>query len=119
VHVYHGQMNASPDFSDVTGVDWFVEGLATYVSGQCDAERLAAVKKAIDNNEIPPHLDDFWTGKLKYGLSGSVVMYIDEKFGTEKLTQLLPFNRKDQILRFLGVTEDELTKGWRDYNISH
>ncbi|MFZ4520792.1 MAG: hypothetical protein ACOYNC_03750 [Bacteroidales bacterium] len=29
VNVYHGQLNAGPDFSDVSGIDWFVEGLAT------------------------------------------------------------------------------------------
>ena len=33
VHVYHGQLNQSSDFSDITGLDWFVEGLAVYVSG--------------------------------------------------------------------------------------
>src|SRR6187551_2042138 len=29
IHVYHGQLNTSPDFSNVDGIDWFVEGLAT------------------------------------------------------------------------------------------
>lgn len=45
VHVYHGQLNASPDFSNVEGIDWFVEGLATYASGQCDSLRIAEIKK--------------------------------------------------------------------------
>ena len=39
VHVFHGQLNVSPDFSDVTNLDWFVEGLATYASGQLDKVR--------------------------------------------------------------------------------
>jgi hypothetical protein len=108
-------LNASPDFSDVSGMDWFVEGLATYASGQLDAERIGEVKNAIAKNEIPGGLDNFWTGKLKYGLSGSVVMYIDKKFGREKLKQLLPFNKKDQILNSLGITESELINGWKDY----
>jgi hypothetical protein len=115
VHVYQGQLNASPDFSDVTGIDWFVEGLATYASGQYDAERVEQVKNAISKNEVPQALDHFWTGKLKYGLSGSVIMYIDKTFGREKLTQLLPFNRKEQILHTLGLTEDVLINRWQEY----
>jgi hypothetical protein len=42
-------------------------------------------------------------------------MYIDKKFGREKLIQLLPFNRKEQILHSLGLTETELINGWKQY----
>ena len=65
VHVFHGQLNCSEDFSDVTGLDWFVEGLATYASGQCNDSRIAEIKKAIGLKEIPSSLDEFWTGKFK------------------------------------------------------
>jgi hypothetical protein len=64
VHVYHGQLNVSPDFSHVEGIDWFVEGLATFASGQCDSLRIADVKKAIRDNKIPENLDKFWQVKL-------------------------------------------------------
>jgi len=43
------------------------------------------LKKAIKNNQIPESLDSFWTGKIKYGLSGSVVMFIDRKYGRIQL----------------------------------
>jgi len=66
VHVFHGQLNVSPDFSDVEGIDWFVEGLATYASGQCDSMRITEIKKEISNNRIPQSLDDFWKGKHKH-----------------------------------------------------
>ncbi|MBV9960877.1 MAG: hypothetical protein JO072_01405 [Parafilimonas sp.] len=115
VHVYHGQLNKSPDFSDVQGIDWFVEGLATYVSGQLDSERLAQVKAAVISNEYPKTLDDFWTGKLKYGLSGSVVMFIDKNYGREKLKQLLPFNKKQEIVDALGITEQQLLADWKSF----
>lgn len=115
VHVYHGQHNASPDFSDVTNVDWFVEGLATYASGQCDASRMNAVKQALESNTVPSSLDHFWTGKLKYGLSGSVVMYIDHTFGRSKLKELLRYNRKDELLKSLGIEEDRLLRGWKEF----
>lgn len=115
VHVYHGQLNISPDFSNVEGVDWFVEGLATFASGQCDASRIAEVKKAISDKTIPESLDNFWAGKLRYGLSGSVVMFIDHKYGRNKLKELLPLNKKSEILALLETTEAQLLGEWQDY----
>lgn len=115
VHVYHGQRNTSPDFSNTEGIDWFVEGLATYASGQCDASRIAEIRKAVSDNKIPNGLDNFWSGKLKYGLSGSVVMYIDNTYGRAKLLELLPFSKKADLLAALKTTESELLDGWKKY----
>jgi hypothetical protein len=115
IHVFHGQFNKSPDFSEVSGIDWFVEGLAVYASGQCDSERMAAVTKAVAENNYPKTLDDFWTGKLKYGFSGSMVMFIDNKFGLDKLKDLLIFNRKTDLLNSLGTTEAELLTEWKSF----
>ncbi|MGH2647254.1 MAG: hypothetical protein ACRDE8_06785, partial [Ginsengibacter sp.] len=74
VHVFHGQLNPSPDFSNVNNIDWFIEGLATCASGQCDSSGITEVINAIKNNSIPSSINQFWTGKLKYGLSGTLVM---------------------------------------------
>jgi hypothetical protein len=115
VHVYHGQKNASPDFSNVEGIDWFVEGLATYVSGQFDSVRISEVKRAIGDNKIPDNLDSFWTGNMRYGLSGSVVMYIDKKYGREKLKELLPLSKKSEVLGTLQITEKEILDDWKKY----
>jgi hypothetical protein len=115
VHVYHGQLNSSPDFSNVQGIDWFVEGLATFASGQCDSTRIAEIKKAIAENTIPKSLDAFWTGKIKYGLSGSVVQYIDQHYGRAKLKALLPLNTKQAILSNLQTTESDFLNNWRKY----
>ncbi len=115
VHVLHGQYNVSPDFSDVHGIDWFVEGLATYASGQCDRERMMEVKEAVKKEAVPKALDDFWTGQMRYGLSGSVVMYIDKYSGRKKLRELLRFNTKVQVLEVLKISEEELLKGWADF----
>jgi hypothetical protein len=113
VHVYHAQYGV--DYNNVEGLDWFVEGLATYASGQCDTLRIAEVKKAVNNNKIPKVLDDFWTGKIKYGLSGSVVMYIDHKYGRIKLKELLLVNKKSEVLSLLNTTEAGLLGEWRKY----
>ncbi len=115
VHVYHGQLNVSPDFSNVEGIDWFIEGLATFASGQCDSLRIAEVKKANTNNKIPESLANFWTGNIKYGLSGSVVMFIDYKYGRTKLKELLSLNKKTEILSVLKTTELELLNEWKKY----
>ena len=118
VHAYHGQFNASPDFSDVTGLDWFVEGLATDASGQSDSASLAEVRKAVSENKFPAELDKFWTGKLRYGLSGSMVLFIDKKFGRAKIIELLKFNNKKDLLAALNISEPELLSEWKEY-ISH
>ena len=115
VHVYHGQANKSPDFSNGEGIDWFVEGLATFASGQCDSNRIAMVKEAINGNKVPKGLDSFWTGKLKYALSGSMIMFIENKYGRARLKELLPLTKKSEILSLLQTTETELINEWERY----
>jgi hypothetical protein len=118
VHVFHGQSNVSPDFSNVKNIDWFVEGLATYASGQCDSNRIEEVIKAINDRAIPRSTDQFWTGKLKYGQSGSLVMYIDKKYGRGKLKELLKYNENKKILATLNTNESDLLAGWKQYMLS-
>lgn len=115
VHVFHGQINKSPDFSDVDNIEWFVEGLATYASGQCDASRMSGIKQAVSDRSVPESLDNFWTGKLKYGLAGSMVMYIDHQYGRSKLKDLLKFNKKSEILGSLNISEADLLNDWQKY----
>jgi hypothetical protein len=115
VHVFHGQLNPSPDFSDVEGIDWLVEGIATYASGQMSTSRINEIKNAVAENSVPSLLDDFWKGKLKYALSGSVLMYIDHQYGRNKLKELLRYNRKTDVLKSLNTTEAQLLSGWKNY----
>lgn len=115
VHVYHGQRNKSPDFSEVSGIDWFVEGMAVYASGQCDAPRIAAVQKAMAEGSVPTGLADFWTGNARYGLSGSVVMYLDHTLGRAALTAALEHNTLPGLLAALQMTEAEILSGWQAF----
>ena len=114
-HVYHGQLNASSDFSNTENIDWFVEGLATFASGQCDSLKIAEVKKAILDTKFAKSLNDFWKGKLRYGMSGSMVMFIETKYGRAKLKDLLQFNTKPAILTALNTTEETLLTEWKNY----
>lgn len=105
----------SYDFSDAEGIDWFVEGIATYASGQCDSLRITEIKKAISENKIPKGLNNFWTGNLKYGLSGTLVMYIDKIYGRDKLIELLKFIKKTEMLSLLEISESDLLADWMKY----
>lgn len=115
IHVFHGQHHPTPDFSTADGIDWFVEGLATYASGQCDSARMAEVRSAVRSGTTPASLGDFWKGKRKYGQSGSLVQYIDSAYGRSTLKTLLPLTTKAQILETLKTTEQELLDGWKAY----
>ncbi len=115
VHVFHGQQNVSPDFSNAEHIDWFVEGLASYASGQCDSIALAQVKELVDTRTFPKTLDIFWTGKSRYAVSGSMVMYIDKNYGRKMLMDLLKLNKKKDILAMLEATEEQLLAGWAKY----
>lgn len=113
-HVYHAQINPGNDFNNVTGLDWLVEGFATYASGQLDTGRISGVKES-DNQKLPASLDVFWTGKLKYGLAGSAVMFIDKKFGRSVLLSLLTLTTKAEVLQKLGVTEEQFILHWKEF----
>ncbi len=115
VHVFHGQLNKSPDFSDVSGIDWFAEGLAAFASGQCDTEKILSIKKLIADKKNPIELDNFWKGKYRYWLSGSMVMFIDHAYGRATIIKLLPFNNKTEILSYLHTTEAQLINDWSKY----
>lgn len=112
-HVFHGQHNPSPDFMDYTGLDWFAEGFATFASGQLSNQRMTEVKKLVAENKAPTALDDFWKGRQRYGLSGSMVQFLDTRFGRETLFTLLKFKTKAEMLSAIGLSEQELLDGWR------
>src|SRR6185436_201767 len=58
VHVFHGQNNPDHTFSYIEKLDWLVEGLATFVSGQLDDIRKQRVKQMVSGNKTPSTLDD-------------------------------------------------------------
>jgi hypothetical protein len=113
VHVYHGQRNPSPDFVDVSGLDWFVEGLATLAAGQLTDERLEAARAALAAGRGPDGLDGAWSGPHRYGFSGSLVALLDRELGRERLIELLPATSRDELLALAGTTEAELLESWR------
>jgi len=114
VHVFHGQYNPDHSFTYIEKLDWLVEGVATYVSGQLTGKRKERIKELIAEKKIPATLDNFWKGPEKYGLSGSLVAYIDKVYGRRKLFELLKFTNKQDALQFLGTTEAQLIADWQN-----
>lgn len=115
VHVFHAQHNRSRDFSESENLDWFAEGLATYVSGQLTKEKLDQVKKAVKEDQTPSSLDDFWKGKMRYQLSGSTILFIDKTYGRKKLMELLPFTKKSEVLAALHCSEKKFVHDWEAF----
>lgn len=113
VHVYHGQHNPSPDFVDVTGLDWFVEGLATLASGQLEDPSLLSARTALERGQGPASLARAWTGPARYGVSGSLVAFVEQELGRARLTGLLGATSEDELLDALGLDEEELLARWR------
>lgn len=115
VHVFHGQHNASGDFSAVEKLDWFVEGLATYASGQLTEVRMDDIRQLVQRGSAPTTLDDFWKGKFRYGQSGSAVRYLDEKYGRQVLISLMSAKSKVELLAALRTDEITFLQGWKEF----
>ncbi len=113
VHVFHGQNNPSPTFDNIENIDWFVEGLATYVSGQLDEERMNDLITFLEESGGPTTLSEFWKGSNRYGLAGSMVAYIDVRFGRAMLSDLLKLTKGSELLAALDISESELIENWK------
>jgi hypothetical protein len=114
VHTYHQQVNARlEDDAVAEGVSWFVEGLATFLSGQLEDGHLASAAQAIAAREEPARLVDAWKGKYKYGVSGSLVAFIEHEWGKPMVVRLIAAGSQEEILRALGISEEDLLQRWK------
>ena len=89
------------------------ESVAIYLSGQLNEKRLQRVKQLVVDNKTPVSLDDFWKGNEKYGVSGSIVAYMDKIYGRKKLVELLLVTNKQDALQSCGITETGLINDWK------
>ena len=113
VHTYHGQNNPTRDFTGMDDLGWFVEGLATYASGQMAHSHAGDAEAAIAEGAVPADLETAWSGKYRYGVSGSMVAYIDAAYGREVLVSLLDATGEDELLGRLGLSEAEFLSAWQ------
>ncbi len=115
VHVYHGQQNPRPDFEGMDDTSWFAEGLAVYVSGQLERSHRKAAGDALRSGKGPKRLADAWSGRYRYGVSGSMVEFVDKHYGREVIKKLLRVVSNTEALQVLRTTEGEFLDAWRAY----
>jgi hypothetical protein len=115
VHVYHGQHNPRPDFDSMDDSGWFVEGVAVYVSGQLERSHRTAAHDALKAGKVPTRLADAWSGRYRYGVSGSMVEFVDKRYGRDVLKKLLTVVSNEEALKLLKTTEGEFLEAWKAY----
>jgi hypothetical protein len=113
VHVYHGQQNPRPDFDGMDDSGWLVEGLAVYVSGQLERSHRAAAHEALKAGKAPLRLADAWSGRYRYGVCGSMVEFVDKRYGRDVIKKLLGIVSNDEALKLLGISEGEFLEAWK------
>jgi hypothetical protein len=113
VHVLHSQLGQHPNLASTLDVQWFFEGLAVYVSGMLDVDYAGIVQGRLSAGYAPRTLAEVWNDPGNYPLSGSIVRYIDRRFGRAAVRDLLNARSTATILGRLGIGEAELLSGWR------
>jgi hypothetical protein len=113
IHVYHGQFNPTRDFSGIEDLDWFIEGLAVFGSGQLTEDRLAAMQTAVLAGQFPTSLSKVWTGPNRYGFAGSIARYVDQTWGRATTVRLLKVRSTAEALVLLETSEASLLQAWR------
>jgi hypothetical protein len=113
VHVLHGQLGQHANINSLLTAQWFTEGLAVYVSGMLDVDYAGVLQARLDAGFAPRTLVEVWNDGANYPLSGSIVKYIDRRYGRTALRNLLSARSTTAILTTLGVGEAELLAAWR------
>ena len=113
VHCYHSQINPSRELEGLDAMAWYVEGLPTYVSGQLERSHNGIAEREVKAGRIPARLEDAWTGRGRYAIAGSMVRFVDEKFGRSKVIELLKATTNAAAMKALGTTEEKFLSEWK------
>ncbi len=105
---------------------WLNEGLAVYNEGELDQNSARQLQDAIDNDELFPlrtlnggFSEDSIKANLSYSQSYSVVKFMVETYGQEKVNLVLVALRDgtaidDALIKAYGFDVDGLEAEWRD-----
>jgi hypothetical protein len=115
VHSYHTQLNPQRELEGLEPMAWFVEGLATYVSGQLESRHKRVALREIIEGRAPGSLEKAWSGRGRYGVAGSMVRFVDERFGRKKVIELLKKTTNEAAMVTLGTTEAQFLADWRGW----
>jgi hypothetical protein len=118
VHVFHMQSNPTDEFVGAEEVGWFVEGLATYVSGQLESSHADRAREAVETGETPDRLVDAWSGPYRYGVAGSLAAFLDDQIGRTAFTELLTATTQAELLEPTGMSEQQFLAAWMKWVLS-
>jgi hypothetical protein len=86
-----------------------------YVSGQLEQWHRTAARDALKAGKAPTRLADAWSGRYRYGVSGSMVKFVDKRYGREVIKKLLRVVSNEQALKLLKTTERKFLEAWTAY----
>lgn len=112
-HVYQGQRNVRRELDGMDDLGWFVEGVAVLASGQLEDDSMATASEAVTKGVAPKELAKAWSGKYRYGVSGSLVRFVDRRVGRRTLSRMLADTTQAQLLAHTGLSEAELLERWQ------
>lgn len=104
---------------------WLDEGLATYGEGSLNPQYQNALQFAINNDQLisvrslsSPFSPDAQQALISYGESNSIVTFMIEKYGKDKIVQLLHVFQQGSgydaaLQQVYGFDQDGLDKLWR------
>jgi hypothetical protein len=118
VHMFHGQHNPGHEFEGMDDAGWFVDGLATYVSGQLERSHAAAARTAIAEGKDPAELKSAWSGRFRYGVCGSMAQYVDFRYGRGVLRAMLGAVTQQELLKVMGTSEAQFLSDWKRWVMS-
>jgi hypothetical protein len=115
VHVYHAQVCPNHDFEGMDEMGWFAEGLAVRVSGQLESVHKEVAKRAVNEGKVPNLLSEAWSGKYRYGVAGSMVKFVEAKWGKGKVLDLLKATSNPEALKMLNLSDGDFIHAWRQW----
>jgi hypothetical protein len=114
VHVFHAQHNPNPTFDGMDDLSWLIEGLATFVSGQLNEERINKVSVQLKEGKNSSLSFTIMDRADKYGRAGCFVQFLEKKYGRKKLIKLLSLTDLSSILKVLKTDETSLITSWKN-----
>ena len=64
------------------------------------------------SGQAPAALADAWKGKYRYGVSGSLVGFVDAQRGRAAVVKMLQATSQAELLTAAGTSERELLDAW-------
>jgi hypothetical protein len=100
---------------------WYVEGLAEFLATEWDSRADMALRDAVINDHLVP-IHEMWRidgSFLMYKEGQSILMYIADKYGRDKVLEFLSSWWKKEsfeelVVEILGVTVKELSDEWTE-----